>query len=828
MTRLKWETKEINFGMWLRQRRRILDLTQQALADKVGIARITLRRIENGTLKPSKELTTQLLKTVGVSQIEWEKWIRFARGETKLPSQMVSNFDPPPKNNLPAFLTSFIGRDKEQAVVYELINKHRLVTLTGAGGIGKTRLAIKIGEQLIENGVNEVWLVELASLNESTLIPQRIATLLGIKTSSKDSLEAEIFNFLYAKNMVLIFDNCEHLIDTCAQFIYALLRKCPYIKVLATSREPLEITGEAVYEVPILGLPDAKQMINTKKNYDSVNLFLERAQLKIHNFSLTHENVSSIAQICYLLDGIPLAIELAAAHIDTLSPRQIANQISTSFDLLSTRSRTATPHQQNMHASIDWSWNLLSEPEKKLLRRLSVFSGGWTSIAAETICSNSNLSPSDIHKLLNQLLKKSLVYEISKENNTKRYRLHELIRQYTSEKLKETQEESEINNQHQNYFLTFAEEAEKKLKGEHLLFWINQLEDERNNIRKALLWSANTESLDKQARLASALVRFWVIHGPMTEGERWLNPLISKASKIAPELRAKVYWAVGFLAFSEGNYATAKSFLEQSLALSNESKDKLLIAESLRILGLTVQNLGDLQIAKNFLMEGYLQFKEIDNYWGIGWSLLYLADVAEEEKDYEKVTALLEESLLYFRKINDQRGIGWALIGLAQRAYAQKDLIKCHAQNLEAFTIFQAIGDKRGIARSLNIHGIIAYAQSNFNDAKELLTASLKICQQQGYKFGCVLNFLGIYLIALNQRRFELAVQLMGWANNSHKTLGSLPPIVNDIDFDKDKNFVLNIMGRSSFLKQYQQGSQMTLSETITLAFSIADEDNHA
>src|SRR5919106_4083265 len=412
--------EEISFGIWLRKQRRALDLTRQAFANHVGCAEVTLRRIEAGTLKPSKELTSIILEKLNIPEAERPQWISFARGLSGFPSQSSPSSN---KSNLPAPLTTFIGREKEQSDVVRLLRKHRLVTLTGSGGVGKTRLSIKVGEQVLGNYADGVWLVELASLSNPVLIAQTFAALFGLSAQSAIPFIDLLINFLRAKSVLLIVDNCEHLLDACAQLIDTLLKSCPHLKILATSREPLGITGEAIYLVPSLELPDLQQVIDTFRDFESVHLFEERAQLAQFDFSLTLENAASVAQICQRVDGIPLAIELAAAKVGILSTEQIAKQLDESFNVLTGGSRTALPRHQTLRASMNWSWGLLTEAEQTLMRQLSVFAGGWTLEAAQAVCGG------DVFELSNSLLKKSLIVMHQESEGERRYRFHETIRQ---------------------------------------------------------------------------------------------------------------------------------------------------------------------------------------------------------------------------------------------------------------------------------------------------------------------------------------------------------------------------------------------------------------
>ena len=314
-----------------------------------------------------------------------------------------------PQHNIPLQLSSFIGREKERKAIARLIDTHRLVTLIGAGGIGKTRLSLKVGEQLLQDFTDGVWFVELASLNEPALVPQAVSTVFDIMERSPKNITQRLIDFLQSKSALLILDNCEHLIDACAGLAEILLKNCPNLKLLATSREELGLAGEALYRVPSLSLPKSKQEFDQLEEYEAIRLFVERARLSTVDFSLTEENSAVVVNICHRLDAIPLAIELAAARVNTLSVEQIGARLNESFKLLTGNGRARLERQQTLQASIDWSWNLLSGPERILLRRLSIFAGGWTLEAAESICNGDGIEQQAVLDLMTQLVMKSLV-----------------------------------------------------------------------------------------------------------------------------------------------------------------------------------------------------------------------------------------------------------------------------------------------------------------------------------------------------------------------------------------------------------------------------------
>ena len=811
---------EISFGTWLRQRRRILDLTQQALADQVGCARITLRRIEADALKPSKELAIILLEKLGVPELERPQWILFARGLSSIPTQPADSSTSQPLTNLPASLTTFIGREKEQVEIIKHIRKYRLVTLTGPGGVGKTRLSIKVGEQALGEYANGVWLVELASTSDPMLLPQSVMALFDIAAQPNTFPTEILINFLRAKTSLLVLDNCEHLLDACARLADTLLKNCPNLKILATSREALGITGEATYPVPSLGLPNLEQLFENFRGYESVRLFEERAQLAKTDFSLTMENASSVAQICHRLDGIPLAIELAAAYVNMFSVEQLAARLNESFNLLTGGSRTALPRQQTICASIEWSWNLLSDSERILLRNLSVFAGDWALGAAESVCSSNDIESDQILNLMTELVSKSLVVANQDTGHDTRYHLLEIVRQYTYEKIKEAKEESAIRNRHLDFFVTFAEDVEPRLKGAQLSVWLNRLETDRDNLRAALDWALSTGDLEKQARLASALARFWVIRGPMMEGRRWLESVFSHSEDLPPSIRGRTYLATGLLAFNQGEYMAALPLLEHSLSLARELNDGQLIAESLRMLGITIHNLGDSVKSRELLTEGLTIFRKLGEQWGVGWSLLYLALVAKNEGDLPSAYTLLDESLKVFRQLDEKRSIAWSLIQLATIAYKQQDYMKTEVFSRESLALFDELGDKRGIDQTLRLQGNTARKQDELERASSLFAQSLNLNHQQGDQEGIELCLVAIAELAYVQNNFVRAAQLIGWTDALREKFSGDRLSTEQDDVDLNIAAIIKKIGNAAYEEAYNAGRTMTMDEAVTYALA--------
>ena len=421
---------EVSFGAWLKRRRGAEGWTQQQLAQKINCSTSALRKFESEERRPSAEVVEQLAIIFTIPQEEHKSFLRFARGDWD--AMAVSNAaDEPwrvsnlePQSNLPSLITSFIGRGKEQAEVIHLLKKNRLVTIAGAGGIGKTRLATQVGQELLHDYPDGVWFAPLESLSDRLLVPQTVASVFDIREGADRPVMETLKNVLRRKTLLLIIDNCEHLLDACVLLMESLLSHCPNLRILATSREILNMEGEAICSLPSLSTPGEGTSLEELVEYESIQLFVERASLAFSTFQLTMENAPAIVDICRILDGIPLAIELTAARVNILNIDEISKQLHKSFTMLASDRRTTISRHQTLQTSLDWSWFLLTDSEQVFLRQLSVFAGGWTLEAAEAVCDGNALS------LTNSLAQKSLIkVKQAPEHGTRNY-FHEIVRQY--------------------------------------------------------------------------------------------------------------------------------------------------------------------------------------------------------------------------------------------------------------------------------------------------------------------------------------------------------------------------------------------------------------
>jgi predicted ATPase len=444
-------------------------------------------------------------------------------------------------NNLPLQLSSFIGREREIAETRHALESSRLVTLTGAGGSGKTRLALKVAAGLQDVFTDGVWFVDFAPLSDPALVAPKLAATLTIPEASSQMVLTSVISSFLDKQALFVFDNCEHLIDACAQLSETLLQSCAHLRVLATSREALRLTGELVLPVPPLSSPDPRhvQPPEALMRFDAVQLFTDRARAVRPAFALTYQNAEEVARICHRLDGIPLALELAAAHVGASSVKQIADRLDDRFQLLTGGHRTAVPRQRTLRATVQWSFDLLSEPERVLFRRLSVFAGGCTVTAAEAVAADESLPAPDIFIALTQLVNKSLVLADERDGAT-RYRMLETIRQYADELLRNCDELRPIRDRHLRYMLLLAEKAEPYFHGtREMPEWLDRLETEHDNIRAALAWCEAEGRPETGLALASALWWFWTSHSHLREGQDWLIRMLKQADGVPVLLRAR-------------------------------------------------------------------------------------------------------------------------------------------------------------------------------------------------------------------------------------------------------------------------------------------------
>jgi len=573
----------------------------------------------------------------------------------------ISTEEPPSdrRHNLPAARTSFIGRERVLVEVTRALETARLLTLTGTCGSGKTRLALEIASVLTDAYSDGVWITELAALSEEEQVLKAVAALLGLREQPSRLLVDTLVLSLRNKQMLLVLDSCEHLVAAVARLVDTLLNSCPRLLVLTTSREALGVAGEAKWLVAPLLLPDSREAptFDNMAGYESVRLFVERAKYHHPDFVLTPRNVETVAGICRQLDGIPLAIELAAAWAGVLSVGQIAARLGDPLKLLTTGSRTAPLRQQTMRGALGWSYNLLSTSERRLFHRIAVFVGGCTLEAAEAVATGNGINEDDVLHLLYGLVNKSLVVAKSNDDGPLRYRMLELVRRYGVERLEESGESDTVRQQHSTYFLALAEEADPQLRGAQQEVWLDRLEREHNNLRAALSWMLARDETGLALRLAKALGEFWHMRGHLDEGLQWLEACLTKGDTAETTTRAKALASAGYMACSQGDYERSIALNERSLALSRKLADTVGAAVALSNLGWTSLLQNQCEQASKLAQKALTLQRTVGDASGVSRSLPVLALVMVAQRDYERALALHEENLRLARKVEDSFAI---------------------------------------------------------------------------------------------------------------------------------------------------------------------------
>lgn len=727
-----------------------------------------------------------------------------------------------PHVQLPVQLTSFIGRGREIAEIKHWLARTRLLTLTGAGGCGKTRLALQVVTDLArpdataDNAFPDgIWWVELAPLSNPALVADAVGQTLGVREKPNEPLLETLATYLESKQLLLVLDNCEHLLRSCAELAATLQLRCRDLTIMATSREPLGIVGEIPWVVPSLSLPKTNTLPhNSLSQFDAVRLFVERATTTLPAFAFTDENAAAVAQVCQRLDGIPLALELAAARINVLTVEQIASRLDDSFALLTSGNRmTVIPRHQTLRAAIDWSYNFLSEPERVLFHRLSVFAGGWTLAAAEAVCTDDERRSSDrkaergVHlqtndegtevdirpptmilrrnqvlDLLSQLVEKSFVLAETQARQEARYRLLETMRQYSREKFQQGRsidhEVETIRAQHAAYYLALAQAAEPALTGARQLTWLMRLEAEHDNLRAALQWSLDTRNTEMALGLCGNLWRFWDLHGHVTEGSRWLAAALAlpTVQSALIQLRAQAVRGAGVMALRRFDVANATALFQESLRLSREIGDTRGIAGSLNGLGVTK---GD---------------------------------------NLEAARPLFEESLTLFRELGHAWGIARALQNLAIPTFWHGDPLVALRLFEESLAVQQTVGDSRLKGMTLCFYGQAILFQNNATKAADLLHQALSLQQQVGDKVFMIYSLIGLAGVASAQKQAARSARLLGAAEALGEAIGSSLMRGYRHLYERIVSQARDQLSPTTFAAEWAAGRALTVEEVVELA----------
>lgn len=626
------------------------------------------------------------------------------------------------RHNLPAELSSFVGREAELIRLSAAVRSTRLLTLTGAGGVGKTRLAMRLASSLLHDFPEGVWWVDLAPLSAPDLVTQTVATVLGIREGPQRSAREALLETLRHRALLLVLDNCEHLIATCAELADALLREAPAARVLATSREALHVSGEVVFRVPSLSLPEAVASIPALSDAEATQLFIERASAVDAAFAQTADEAEAIARICQRLDGIPLAIELAAARSVVLSPQQIDARLQDRFRLLTGGARSAVARHRTLRATVDWSYELLSDPERTLFGRLAVFPGGWTLEAAEHVSGGDGVDPNDVLDLLSRLVDKSLVV-VDPEHGEHRYRLLETVRQYARERVVRADSSERLRQRHFAFFFDEFRGALTVLRGHGQLALLRRLRIEQENLRAALDWALSSEAfLEQGVELAGALFWFWVKRGQFEEGRLWLERALAVRPCASGWRRARVFTGLANLDYFQGVDATAH--LAEAVSLGREAHDAWVVAHALAIQGLAALERGDHEIAIARAVEAreaaYAGGGAVEH----SLPLFVLGHVAALNGDQDRAQQLYDESIEVSRLAGEAWGLGILVLAAAAMRIVRCDYEEARVQAHEALWLFQEMDDPRGIAWSLEVCAGLLAVDGHTDGAARLWSAS--------------------------------------------------------------------------------------------------------
>ena len=650
-------------------------------------------------------------------------------------------------NNLPDPVTSFIGRERELLALKRLLGEHRLLTVSGPGGCGKTRLCLQLAGESLPQFPEGVWLVELAPVTDRRGVAQAIADVLGLKEEPGKTIGETLTAHLRSRRTLLLLDNCEHLLDGCAQLAAGLLRHAPDLKIVASSREGLGIDGEQTYRVPSLSLPDSSHVITpiSIAPFEAVRLFASRTLLCRPDFEITDQNAAAVASVCRRLDGIPLAIELAAARMRSISVDEIDRRIDRRFDLLTGGSRTALPRQQTLRALIDWSYELLSTFDRLALQRLSVFAGGWTLSNAEEVCAGDGIDCQSVMDLLASLCDKSLIL-VEEHDGYSRYSFLETVRQYARERLLKEGNAISVRERHLDCFLSLAEEADLDLVGPRQTIWLQRLESEHENLGAALAWSLISErGSGADLRLCGALLRFWLIRGHVAEGREWCERALARCrpQNRTPE-RGSALHAAGVLAEMQADYSIASAHHEEALAIRRSLEDQIGVALSLGNLGVLSSAQGDHKAAQVLLREALAIARDRQDQEAIVFCLLNLGRASNALGNGDGAQVMFTESLAIARRLADRRLVAQSLTNLAIVSVGKRDLASARTLQEQSLAITRELDDKIGIATNQQYLASLAFETEDYAVAEGHYRESLTRFAELGARRAIALSLRGL------------------------------------------------------------------------------------
>jgi predicted ATPase/DNA-binding XRE family transcriptional regulator len=783
-------SQEHSFGYWLKRSRKALDLTQAELAMQVGYSAETIRKLEAEERRPSAQIVERLAEILGVPREERTAFLRFARGDWRsAPVEMKETIpwqipESPPRTNLPSTSTSFIGREREIFLVREYLLREeiRLVTLTGPPGIGKTRLSIEAARTVLPDFRDGIFFVPLAPLDNPALIVQTIAQALGYVKTRHQSADEQLIAGIGNKELLIVLDNCEHLIEEVAILVSRLLSVSSHLKILATSRESLRIPGEWIHAVPALQLPKGTSALEVENAsaYPALTLFSQRARAVRPDFGLQSDNLATIASICAQLDGLPLAIELMAARMRLMTPRDLLKQLNNDFALSADGMRPLSPRHKTLNDAIRWSYNLLPKEEQSLFAYLSIFSGGFTLETVESIFSR-RITGKSAAGVVTSLWDKSLLHQVSDPDGAVRFSMLVTIQQFALHCLQDMGNEEDVRNAHLAYFLNLAEQADSEIHGPDQVRWFRRLSAERDNLRSALEWAIETGQTETALLMACNLSLFWLRRSDLGEGRQWLGRVAALPNAVQyPLLHSHALAQLAFHTWLQMGPKDARPFVEQALTVAGACNDKRNIAWALTILGLVLISEGNFTEAQSVLEESKAFFREIHDEWGYANAVISLGNGAYHQGDQATALALHEESLPVFRKLGDSyfQGVALRFIGMLQIKLG--NATKGLGALQEALALDQEIESKYEIASVLR-H--IAHASQSGGDPVR-----------------------AVYLFSASKSIFA--------------AMGAWQP-ENEVEFERDLAPCRTALGDKAFSEAMEHGRTLTMEQAI--AHALAD-----
>lgn len=732
-------------------------------------------------------------------------------------------------SNLPAPSGALIGREKELAAAKQLLLRGdvRLVTVTGPGGIGKSHLATELAREVLEDFSSEVYFVPLSAITDPNLIPSAIAQALGVRESGGQTRLEGLKEYLRNSAgvpVLLLIDNFEHVVAA-APLLSELLALAPGLKILVTSRAALRVKDENEFPLPPLALPDRKALpaLDALSQYAAISLFVQRAVAVKPDFALSDENASAVVEICARLDGLPLAIQLAAARIKLLPPSAMRTRLASRLQLLTGGARDLPARQQTLRQAIDWSYDLLSEPEQKLFRRLSVFVGGFTLEAAECVCGEKDDLGVDLLDGMASMVDKSLVRQVEQADGEPRFWMLETIREYGLEKLAGSGEEAAARRAQAAYCLVLAEEGAGENKERELRQWMNLYETEHHNLRSALEWLVETRSAEWGLRLGVALFRFFETREYFAEGREWLGKLLEldQSGKL-PEARVRALFCAGVLAADQGDYAASDKFLKESLDAARQLHDTRSIAVSLNALAVTHLDRNDLPTSAGLFAESLVLWKELEDRLAVARGLSNLASVVKTQGDYPRARALNEECLAIFRELRDGAGAAWALNHQGDALRAEGKLEAARSLYEQSVAAFRELNDRWGIAGSLADLGNLLREQGDYAGSDAVFRESLALFQGLGHKRGIARVLESFASSAAEHSQPERALKLAGVAAALRQTMGApLTPseqskLEQSLDLARQK--LSTTAGRTAWLEGWVMPVEIAIQDLLRAA----------